>query len=149
MSSVITAKGKFKFLIFRIFFRNLCLYIFFLYTSAILTPIVVMHHNDFSHSFYTNSAMTAAKSIWNRKWYNLEMVNLLAGWKERCAKFFPYSTYFEGSRSSAFNQIGKSTENGSSNHVESTPSNGKLEAFKDLTIWRSWRQAKKNGLVVT
>ncbi|XP_027928732.1 N-terminal acetyltransferase A complex auxiliary subunit NAA15-like [Vigna unguiculata] len=55
-------------------------------------------------------------------------------WKERCAKFFPYSTYFEGSRSSAFNQIGKSTENGSSNHVESTPSNGKLEAFKDLTI---------------
>lgn len=62
------------------------------------------------------------------------MVNLLAGWKERCAKFFPYSTYFEGSRRSAFNQIGKSTENGSSNHVESTPSNGKLEAFKDLTI---------------
>ncbi|KAL9323139.1 hypothetical protein ACSQ67_011192 [Phaseolus vulgaris] len=55
-------------------------------------------------------------------------------WKVRCAKFFPYSTYFEGSCSSAFNQVGKSTENGSSNHVESAPSNGKLEAFKDLAI---------------
>lgn len=63
----------------------------------------------------------------------------------RCAELFPYSTYFEGSRSSAspnsaFNQIRKSSENGSSNHsvgdhnAESGTSNGKLEAFKDLTI---------------
>ncbi|KAG4945020.1 hypothetical protein AAZX31_15G012600 [Glycine max] len=66
-------------------------------------------------------------------------------WKVRCAELFPYSTYFEGSRSSAspnsaFNQIRKSSENGSSNHsvgdhnAESGTSNGKLEAFKDLTI---------------
>ncbi|CAJ1955176.1 unnamed protein product [Sphenostylis stenocarpa] len=55
-------------------------------------------------------------------------------WKVRCAEFFPYSTYFEGSHSSAVNQIGKNTENGSSNHEESAPSNGQLEAFKDLTI---------------
>ncbi|KAG4961581.1 hypothetical protein JHK87_038214 [Glycine soja] len=65
-------------------------------------------------------------------------------WKMRCAELFPYSTYFEGicssaSPNSAFNQIRKSTETGSSNHwvgdhnAEST-SNGKLEAFKDLTI---------------
>lgn len=79
---------------------------------------------------------------------NLEMVNLLAGWKARCAEFFLYSTYFEGSQSSAspnsaLNQICNSTENGSSSHpvadhnVESVASNGKLEAFKDLTIWQS------------
>ncbi|KAL2332403.1 hypothetical protein Fmac_019984 [Flemingia macrophylla] len=66
-------------------------------------------------------------------------------WKTLCAEYFPYSTYFEGNRSSAspnsaLNQICKSTENGISNHsagdhsVQSVPSNGKLEAFKDLTI---------------
>lgn len=73
------------------------------------------------------------------------MVNLLAGWKVRCAEYFPYSTYFEGSLSSvspnsALSQICNSTENGSSNHsvgnheVNSAASNGKLAAFKDLTI---------------
>ncbi|KAJ1429089.1 Tetratricopeptide-like helical domain superfamily [Sesbania bispinosa] len=66
-------------------------------------------------------------------------------WKVRCAEYFPYSTYFEGSRSSAspnsaFNQLRKNSENESPNHsmgsqnVGSTTSNGKLEAFKDLTI---------------
>lgn len=73
------------------------------------------------------------------------MVNFLAGWKVRCAEYFPYSTYFEGTLSSAspnsaLNQICNSTENGSSNHsvgnhdVNSVASNGKLAAFKDLTI---------------
>ncbi|XP_027343975.1 N-terminal acetyltransferase A complex auxiliary subunit NAA15 isoform X2 [Abrus precatorius] len=67
-------------------------------------------------------------------------------WKMRCAEFFPYSTYFEGSCSSAspnsvLSQICKNTENGNSNHlvgdhiVESVASNGKLEeAFKDLAF---------------
>ncbi|XP_061338524.1 N-terminal acetyltransferase A complex auxiliary subunit NAA15 [Gastrolobium bilobum] len=66
-------------------------------------------------------------------------------WKVRCAEFFPYSTYFEGCHSSAspntiLNQRCKSTENGISTHsagdhdVECVTSNGKLEAFKDLTI---------------
>jgi tetratricopeptide (TPR) repeat protein len=65
-------------------------------------------------------------------------------WKVRCAEYFPYSTYLEGSRSSAipnsaYNQIRKSSENGSANHsggetADSLASNGKLEAFKDLTI---------------
>ncbi|XP_019448115.1 PREDICTED: N-alpha-acetyltransferase 15, NatA auxiliary subunit-like isoform X1 [Lupinus angustifolius] len=66
-------------------------------------------------------------------------------WKVCCAEIFSYSTYFEGSNSSAspnsvLNQICKSTENGSANHLvvdhkeESVISNGKLEAFKDLTI---------------
>ena len=69
----------------------------------------------------------------------------LAGWKVRCAEYFPYSTYFEGSCSSAFpnsvlNQMCKKSENGSSNHsvsgqiADSVISNGKLEAFKDLAI---------------
>lgn len=60
----------------------------------------------------------------------------LAGWKVRCADYFPYSTYFEGKHSSAspnsaFNQLRKNAENESVNHITS---NGKLEAFKDLTI---------------
>ncbi|KAG8656320.1 N-terminal acetyltransferase A complex auxiliary subunit NAA15 isoform X2 [Manihot esculenta] len=66
-------------------------------------------------------------------------------WKVRCAEYFPYSTYFEGKCSSAmpnsvYNQIGKSHENGSASHPgagkisDSIASNGKLEAFKDLTI---------------
>nr|KYP45036.1 hypothetical protein KK1_033448 [Cajanus cajan] len=66
-------------------------------------------------------------------------------WKVRCAEYYPYSTYFEGSHSSAspnsaFNQLRKNSENESSNHsvvsqnVGSIKSNGKLEAFKDLTI---------------
>ncbi|BAT98535.1 hypothetical protein LR48_Vigan406s014400 [Vigna angularis] len=57
-------------------------------------------------------------------------------WKVRCADYFPYSTYFEGKHSSAspnstFNQLRKNSENESVNHITS---NGKLEAFKDLTI---------------
>ncbi|KAG5016290.1 hypothetical protein JHK85_022426 [Glycine max] len=66
-------------------------------------------------------------------------------WKVRCAEYFPYSTYFEGCHSSAspnsaFNQLRKNSENESPNHsvggqnVGSITSNGKLEAFKDLTI---------------
>lgn len=62
----------------------------------------------------------------------------------RCAEYFAYSTYFEGSHSSAspnsaFN-LRKNSENESSNHsvgsqnVGSITSNGKLEAFKDLTV---------------
>ncbi|KAJ7962937.1 N-alpha-acetyltransferase 16, NatA auxiliary subunit [Quillaja saponaria] len=66
-------------------------------------------------------------------------------WKVRCADYFPYSSYFEGSRSSAtpnsvFNQICNNSENGNPYHtvvgqnVDSLASNGKLETFKDLTI---------------
>ncbi|KAB1218605.1 N-alpha-acetyltransferase 16, NatA auxiliary subunit [Morella rubra] len=66
-------------------------------------------------------------------------------WKVRCAEYFHYSTYFEGSRSSAksntaYNQICKNSENGSANHSEggetadSLTLNGRLEAFKDLNI---------------
>ena len=70
-----------------------------------------------------------------------------AGWKVRCADYFPYSTYFEGSRSSAVhnllnNQDSKIPVNGGASHPEisentnSFISNGKLEAFKNLTVWR-------------
>ncbi|KAK8618882.1 hypothetical protein V6N13_132860 [Hibiscus sabdariffa] len=66
-------------------------------------------------------------------------------WKVRCAEYFPYSTYFEGSRSSAVhnslnNLDGETTVNGGSSHPEirgsenSVTSNGKLEAFKNLAI---------------
>ncbi|XP_012073296.1 N-terminal acetyltransferase A complex auxiliary subunit NAA15 isoform X2 [Jatropha curcas] len=66
-------------------------------------------------------------------------------WKVRCAEYFPYSTYFEGSCSSAmpnsvYNLTGKNPENGSASHpgvgkiADSIASNGKLDAFKDLTI---------------
>ncbi|XP_030457569.1 N-terminal acetyltransferase A complex auxiliary subunit NAA15 isoform X2 [Syzygium oleosum] len=65
-------------------------------------------------------------------------------WKVRCAEYFRYSTYFEGSRSSAvpnssYNQISSNPENGV-NHpaggisMDSLAPNGKLEAFKDLSI---------------
>ncbi|XP_022723349.1 N-terminal acetyltransferase A complex auxiliary subunit NAA15-like isoform X4 [Durio zibethinus] len=68
-------------------------------------------------------------------------------WKVRCAEYFPYSTYFEGSRSSAVqnllnNQDSKAAVNGGASHPEisqganSFISNGKLEAFKSLTISR-------------
>ncbi|XWS16387.1 hypothetical protein CRYUN_Cryun34aG0082900 [Craigia yunnanensis] len=60
-------------------------------------------------------------------------------WKVRCAEYFPYSTYFEGSRSSAVhnllnNQDSKTPLNGGASHPEisqntnSFISNGKLEA---------------------
>ncbi|KAF5726902.1 putative NMDA receptor-regulated protein [Tripterygium wilfordii] len=64
-------------------------------------------------------------------------------WKTRCAEYFPYSTYFEGKQSSAvsksaYNQAFKnpvnSAENLESDQNASVASNGKLEAFKDLTI---------------
>ncbi|KAG5137227.1 hypothetical protein JHK82_021958 [Glycine max] len=73
------------------------------------------------------------------------LTSFSVGWKVRCAEYFPYSTYFEGCHSSAspnsaFNQLRKNSENESPNHsvggqnVGSITSNGKLEAFKDLTI---------------
>lgn len=64
-------------------------------------------------------------------------------WKTRCAEYVPYSTYFEGSQSSAvsdayLNSLSKNSENGAINHIELTDSitvNGKLEArFKDLKV---------------
>ncbi|KAF5739129.1 acetyltransferase-related family protein [Tripterygium wilfordii] len=64
-------------------------------------------------------------------------------WKTRCAEYFPYSTYFEGKLSSAvsnsvYNQAFKNPENSAENlesdQNPSVASNGKLEAFKDLTI---------------
>ncbi|CAK7356637.1 unnamed protein product [Dovyalis caffra] len=66
-------------------------------------------------------------------------------WKASCAQYFPYSTYFEGKRSSAipnsvYSRIAKNPENGGPSHPEDgetadfVASNGKLEAFKDLTI---------------
>ncbi|XVE52132.1 hypothetical protein DITRI_Ditri02bG0097600 [Diplodiscus trichospermus] len=79
----------------------------------------------------------------------LEMVlvdqDAASRWKSRCADYFPYSTYFEGSRSSAvpnlLNNLGSKTPvNGSASHPEisqsttSLISNGNLEAFKNLTI---------------
>jgi len=110
----------------------------FLYLSGHLcyfdTRIVVMHHNDLPIPCGIVRGKPPEGDTIFFIFFKFGIVNLLAGWKVRCAKFFPYSTYFEGSRSSAVNQISKSTENGSSNHVESAPSNGKLETFKDLII---------------
>lgn len=63
-------------------------------------------------------------------------------WKVQCAEYFPYSTYFEGSRSSAVISTTpyNSTDNGIGSPeqvLQSTSSitmNGKLEKFKDLQI---------------
>ncbi|XP_022714903.1 N-terminal acetyltransferase A complex auxiliary subunit NAA15-like isoform X1 [Durio zibethinus] len=66
-------------------------------------------------------------------------------WKVRCAGYFPYSTYFEGSRSSAVNNLLNNQDittsvNGGTSHPEIKQSansfipNGKLEAFKNLAI---------------
>ena len=63
----------------------------------------------------------------------------------RCAQYFPCSAYFEGERSSAmpnsvYSQIAKKPANGDSSHPEGgniadfVSQNGKLEAFKDLTV---------------
>lgn len=64
---------------------------------------------------------------------------VLAGWRSRCAEYFPYSTYFEGSKSSA-------VMNSPSQQIEGTPQNegagkdslsmnGKLEeGFKALVV---------------
>ncbi|XP_023548247.1 N-terminal acetyltransferase A complex auxiliary subunit NAA15 isoform X2 [Cucurbita pepo subsp. pepo] len=58
-------------------------------------------------------------------------------WKTRCSEFFPYSTYFEGSLSSAIgnsvnNQICKDAERVGANSI--SDNNGKLDGFKELTI---------------
>ncbi|XP_043702732.1 N-terminal acetyltransferase A complex auxiliary subunit NAA15 isoform X2 [Telopea speciosissima] len=66
-------------------------------------------------------------------------------WKAWCAEYFPFSTYFKGPRSSvvaksADDRICKVPQNGGPGQqevLESGPThslNGKLEAFKDLTI---------------
>lgn len=64
-------------------------------------------------------------------------------WKTRCAEYFSYSTYFEGSRSSAvsnayLNSLSRYSENGAIDHLEladSTTVNGKLEgSFRDLKV---------------
>ena len=73
----------------------------------------------------------------------VQLISFVVGWKVRCAEYFPYSTYFEGSRSSAMPnsayKTNRNSENGSANHsggetADSLASNGKLEAFVDLTI---------------
>ncbi|KAJ4952475.1 hypothetical protein NE237_029307 [Protea cynaroides] len=66
-------------------------------------------------------------------------------WKSWCAEYFPYSTYFEGPCSSAIakpaeEKISQVPQKGGTGHQEifrsaqTHSSNGKLEAFKDLTI---------------
>ncbi|MBA0745386.1 hypothetical protein Gogos_007963 [Gossypium gossypioides] len=66
-------------------------------------------------------------------------------WKVRCAEYFPYSIYFEGSRSSAVNNSLNNLDtetplNGGANGPDiihsgnAFTSNGKLEAFKNLKI---------------
>ena len=63
----------------------------------------------------------------------------------RCAEYFPYSTYFEGSCRSAVHNLlkdqdSKTSVNGGASHPEICPntnsfiSNGKVEAFKNLTV---------------
>ncbi|KAA3479374.1 N-alpha-acetyltransferase 16, NatA auxiliary subunit [Gossypium australe] len=59
-------------------------------------------------------------------------------WKVRCAEYFPYSTYFEGGCSSAvhnsLNMNGGASHPDISQSEDALVSNGKLEAFKNLTI---------------
>ncbi|EYU21564.1 hypothetical protein ABFS82_09G099700 [Erythranthe guttata] len=60
-------------------------------------------------------------------------------WKVRCAQYFPYSTYFEGSHSSAapnssYRQIPELSENGSPLNISSNGSVENLDALKDLVI---------------
>ncbi|CAK9185644.1 unnamed protein product [Ilex paraguariensis] len=71
-----------------------------------------------------------------------------SGWKVRCAEYFPYSTYFEGSHSSAvtnssYKKIYKKPETMGPNHpdanqsTEFLSSNGNVEkigGFKDLVL---------------
>ncbi|GMQ08764.1 hypothetical protein CsSME_00052353 [Camellia sinensis var. sinensis] len=78
----------------------------------------------------------------------LDDPNSASRWKVRCAEYFPYSTYFEGKRSSAisnstYNQIRKNPENGGATHPDAShgadyiSSNGeldKIEALNDLVI---------------
>lgn len=66
----------------------------------------------------------------------------IAGWKSRCAEYFPFSTHFEGKRSSVmpdsvYNSSLKSNENGDTpNHPmgQTELNDGQLEAFKSLTV---------------
>ncbi|KAI0487862.1 hypothetical protein KFK09_027685 [Dendrobium nobile] len=62
-------------------------------------------------------------------------------WKARCAEYFPYSTYFEGLKSSAVVGLANGNEysvpeNGDLNHqvVGGSTQNGNLHSFKDLAI---------------
>ncbi|CAN6845863.1 unnamed protein product [Brassica oleracea] len=63
-------------------------------------------------------------------------------WKSRCAEYFPFSTHFEGKRSSVmpdsvYNSSLKSNENGDTpNHPmgQTELNDGQLEAFKSLTV---------------
>ncbi|KAL0724454.1 hypothetical protein Bca4012_039053 [Brassica carinata] len=64
-------------------------------------------------------------------------------WKSRCAEYFPFSTYFEGKRSSVmpdsvYNSSRKSNENGGDtpNHPmgQTELSDGQVEAFKSLSV---------------
>ncbi|KAL6568103.1 N-alpha-acetyltransferase 16, NatA auxiliary subunit [Orobanche hederae] len=63
------------------------------------------------------------------------------GWKVRCAECFPYSTYFEGSHSSAVaNKSHTLPENGSQyrsfadQSVSSLSSNGNVEKIEESPI---------------
>lgn len=77
-------------------------------------------------------------------WYLKLSFFSVAGWKVRCAEYFPYSTFFEGhctgKSTMAHNQILTNPENGVAIHnrvdqsAKAIASNGKLEAFKKLTI---------------
>lgn len=60
----------------------------------------------------------------------------IAGWKTRCAEYFTYSTYFEGSRSSSVTRnANKHTDASSENGLADSHSLiGKLQAFHDLKI---------------
>lgn len=61
-----------------------------------------------------------------------------------CAEYFPYSSFFEGNcagkSTAAYDQTLTNPENGGAIHnrvnqsADAIASNGKLEAFKDLTI---------------
>ncbi|KAL3633012.1 N-alpha-acetyltransferase 16, NatA auxiliary subunit [Castilleja foliolosa] len=58
-----------------------------------------------------------------------------SSWKVRCARYFPYSIYFEGTQSSAVaNKNHKLPENGSQNALSSNGNVEKLEALNDLSI---------------
>ncbi|PIA65249.1 hypothetical protein AQUCO_00100614v1 [Aquilegia coerulea] len=66
-------------------------------------------------------------------------------WKARCAEHFRFSTYFDGTHSSAMSRCSDSRmynapENGDANHREAVQNsdshsvNGKLDAFKELAV---------------
>ncbi|XP_068334434.1 N-terminal acetyltransferase A complex auxiliary subunit NAA15-like [Pyrus communis] len=60
-------------------------------------------------------------------------------WKGRCAEYFPYSTYFDGKCSSAvpnsaYSQKGREKHSEEQESADSIAVNGKLEAFKGLSV---------------